>query len=141
MKHIANPVEVEAHVVTATYDLGSGVFKLLLDDQTVFTATPDMTARMKPTIGDYVVTQSDGYVYLNPRDVFLYKYHPDRTREQMAAWHNRIHESPPWAWQLVTRGMQWKSDPKLEGITRDEFVLLRNICVFDDWWKDREQYR
>jgi hypothetical protein len=39
-------------------------------------ATPQMTARMEPKVGDYWVIQSDGYVYLNPKEVFERKYEP-----------------------------------------------------------------
>jgi hypothetical protein len=33
-----------------------------------------MIARYAPVPGDYVVTQEDGYVYVNPKDVFERKY-------------------------------------------------------------------
>lgn len=33
-----------------------------------------MTARFYPSIGDYVVLQPDGYVYLNPKKVFEEKF-------------------------------------------------------------------
>ena len=33
-----------------------------------------MTARFYPTVGDYVVIQPDGYVYLNPKNVFEEKF-------------------------------------------------------------------
>lgn len=36
----------------------------------------DMTARYVPKIGDYLVRQADGYLYLNPKDVFERKYSP-----------------------------------------------------------------
>jgi hypothetical protein len=39
-------------------------------------ATPEMTARYTPKTDDYWVVQSDGYVYLNPKDVFERKYSP-----------------------------------------------------------------
>jgi len=79
-KYIANPVEVDAYVIT---DITNGVehaykgavLRLLLEDGSVVTATSEMTARMIPNIGDYWVIQSDGYVYLNPKDVFERKYH------------------------------------------------------------------
>jgi hypothetical protein len=35
-----------------------------------------MTARYMPVVGDYWVIQSDGYIYLNPKDVFERKYSP-----------------------------------------------------------------
>lgn len=33
-----------------------------------------MTARFYPSVGDYVVIQPDGYVYLNPKKVFEDKF-------------------------------------------------------------------
>lgn len=84
MKYIAKPVEVEAHVIkdiVAVADIGpiggrsTGVAYVLDNGETV-TATPEMTARMTPAIGDYWVIQSDGYIYLNPKDVFERKYAP-----------------------------------------------------------------
>lgn len=33
-----------------------------------------MMARYTPVVGDYWVVQEDGYIYLNPRDVFERKY-------------------------------------------------------------------
>ena len=33
-----------------------------------------MTARFYPSVGDYVVLQPDGYVYLNPKKVFEEKF-------------------------------------------------------------------
>jgi hypothetical protein len=33
-----------------------------------------MTARFYPSVGDYVVIQPDGYVYLNPKKVFEEKF-------------------------------------------------------------------
>jgi hypothetical protein len=47
---------------------------LLLSDGRVVTATPDMTSRMTPVVGDYWVVQADGYVYLNPKNIFERKY-------------------------------------------------------------------
>lgn len=78
MKYIANPVEVEAKVITKVEDGGpqtSGIFHLTLDDGSKFDPDGGMTARMAPKVGDYVVTQSDGYIYLNPKEVFERKYH------------------------------------------------------------------
>ena len=78
MKYIANPVEVEAHVIVAVTDGGpqtAGIFVLKLHDGNIFRPDAGMTARMMPKVGDYVVTQSDGYVYLNPKEVFERKYH------------------------------------------------------------------
>ena len=87
MKYIANPVEVEARVIKtvvglkdcASYDNaqgpGQGDFRLILEDGSEFLPDRGMTSRMTPVPGDYVVTQRDGYVYLNPKEVFERKYH------------------------------------------------------------------
>jgi hypothetical protein len=37
--------------------------------------TDPMLARYVPEVGDYLVTQEDGYEYFNPKDVFERKYH------------------------------------------------------------------
>jgi hypothetical protein len=78
-KWVANPVEVTAYKIWKVSG-GNDVFQLEIgnddksDYQTVI-ATPDMTARMTPKVGDYWVIQSDGYIYLNPKEVFERKYH------------------------------------------------------------------
>jgi hypothetical protein len=81
MKYRANPVEVEAFVIQQTeyYPGKNPDFVLTLDNGEIVRATPDMTARMHPHPGDYWVIQSDGYVYLNPKDVFERKYSPIET--------------------------------------------------------------
>lgn len=79
MKYVANPVEIEAHVIIKVENGGTGavgIFHLILDDGSKFSPDGGMTSRMNPQVGDYVVTQSDGYVYLNPKDVFERKYRP-----------------------------------------------------------------
>lgn len=90
-KYIANPVEVNAFVITEvnpvprpTIEQLEGILNrgeqplnglmLTLDNTEVVNATPEMMSRMTPVIGDYWVVQSDGYVYLNPKDVFERKY-------------------------------------------------------------------
>jgi hypothetical protein len=78
MRYIANPVTVEAKriaKVMASPDGGRDVL-LQLEDNSVFEPSADMLARMTPQPGDYLVTQEDGYVYLNPKDVFERKYRP-----------------------------------------------------------------
>jgi hypothetical protein len=35
-----------------------------------------MMARFKPQPGEYWVRQADGYIYLNPKEVFERKYSP-----------------------------------------------------------------
>ena len=77
MKYIANPVEVEAQeIVSVGPILEDGSMHCALRDGTNFTADKGMLARFAPSAGDYIVTQADGYVYLNPRDVFERKYRP-----------------------------------------------------------------
>lgn len=86
MKFIANPVEVEAFTILQVEEMeqetGSAeapTLRLLIGDGVSenqhVVADPGMTARMKPTVGDYWVVQSDGYSYLNPKEVFERKYH------------------------------------------------------------------
>jgi hypothetical protein len=78
MKYQANPVIVDAFkitFVTAKQTLG-GSTALELEDGSTVVATAEMTARMTPVEGDYWVIQPDGYIYLNPKEVFERKYHP-----------------------------------------------------------------
>lgn len=80
MKYVANPVEVEAEIIEDTNPVepdGSMVL-LVRGDGTLHTVRADqgMLARYLPKKGDYVVTQADGYVYLNPKEVFERKYRP-----------------------------------------------------------------
>jgi hypothetical protein len=78
MRYRANPVEVEAFVITQTeyYPHKDPDFILTLDSGEIVRATPAMTSRMAPSPGDYWVIQSDGYIYLNPKEVFERKYSP-----------------------------------------------------------------
>jgi len=85
MKYQANPVVVEARrIETVLPAMPSGHMGLVLeaiegdtdDNENFCLATPGMTSRMTPVAGDYVVTQEDGYIYLNPKDVFERKYSP-----------------------------------------------------------------
>jgi hypothetical protein len=84
VKYIANPIEVEAHRIvsvgpgTATNE-APGPRNLALENGENVTATSEMCARMAPKVGDYWVIQSDGYIYLNPKEVFERKYSPERT--------------------------------------------------------------
>jgi hypothetical protein len=73
----ANPIQVQAVEIVGigTAD-NDGNLPLALSDGTDFTATPVMLSRIEPVVGDYVVTQADGYVYLNPKAVFETKYSP-----------------------------------------------------------------
>lgn len=77
MKYIANPVEVEAQKIKTVSGISlDGKRRLILEDGEVFLADAPMMSRMFPCAGDYVVTQADGYVYLNPKEVFERKYSP-----------------------------------------------------------------
>jgi hypothetical protein len=78
MNYIANPVLVEAEeIVSASTLLEDGSVHLALKNGENFTADKGMTARLVPKEGDYLVTQADGYRYLNPKEVFERKYSYD----------------------------------------------------------------
>jgi hypothetical protein len=72
--HIAKPILVHAAVILAVANEGTHSTRLDLDDGSKFTAPPELTARYVPQAGDLLVTQEDGYQYVNPRDVFERKY-------------------------------------------------------------------
>lgn len=78
MKYKANPVEVDAFkiVSVAGMKLDDGSLNLATEDGVNRRADSGMLARYMPVEGDYWVIQSDGYEYLNPRDVFERKYSP-----------------------------------------------------------------
>lgn len=88
MKYIARPVEVDAQKIVRVngqtppagfvpIDMASqSRVACYLESGAVFYPTFGMISRMLPKPGDYVVTQEDGYVYLNPKDVFERKYAP-----------------------------------------------------------------
>lgn len=71
MKYVANPVTVDAFKIEII-DLN----RLMLENGSIVEPTPEMLARITPTVGDYYVVQADGYIYLNPKDVFERKYSP-----------------------------------------------------------------
>jgi hypothetical protein len=76
MKYIANPVEVDAFVITGIgNNLGENFGQeVKVDDGSTRLITPEQMARMTPVVGDYFVIQSDGYIYINPKTVFERKY-------------------------------------------------------------------
>jgi hypothetical protein len=74
--HVANPVRVHGRQITAVDLQPSGTAHLTLDDGGTAEATVEMMARITPQIGDYLVEQLDGYLYLNPKSVFEHKYSP-----------------------------------------------------------------
>ena len=76
MKYIANPVEVEAHKIVSVGTVNDDFsVSVALENGENEIATSAMCSRYVPKEGDYWVIQSDGYVYLNPKDVFERKYH------------------------------------------------------------------
>ena len=87
MKYVANPVEVDAEriieVISPATDEHPMILKL--ESGRLYSPNAGMLARMTPVLGDYVVVQSDGYVYLNPKDVFERKYSPKQEQAGIAA--------------------------------------------------------
>lgn len=77
MKYQANPVIVDAFKIIGIEPMENGDTIIRMEEQKdEFIATKAMTARIDVKIGDYMVVQSDGYIYLNPADVFERKYSP-----------------------------------------------------------------
>lgn len=75
LTHIAKPVRVNAaEILDVTYSPDDGSTLLRLSDGRNFVADNGMCARFAPAPGDYLVTQEDGYEYLNPKDLFERKY-------------------------------------------------------------------
>lgn len=89
MKYQANPVIVDAFKIVSVKTRSLGGIKdfdgdIALDNGENVKADHNMMARYVPTEGDYWVIQSDGYIYLNPKDVFERKYSPiqnDKSKE------------------------------------------------------------
>jgi hypothetical protein len=82
MKYQANPVIVDAFKIVSVGEpsahdgIGWWSVNLALDNGENVTADYKMLARYVPAADDYWVVQSDGYIYLNPKDVFERKYSP-----------------------------------------------------------------
>jgi hypothetical protein len=77
MRYEANPVEVDAFTIEKVGDVDENGKRMLdCSEGRRFFATPEMMSRMTPAPGDYIVIQSDDYVYLNPKQVFERKYRP-----------------------------------------------------------------
>lgn len=81
LKYRAQPVEVDAFKIIDVGPIKSNgqVFthcEIALENGQNVKADMGKLARMVPVPGDYWVIQSDGYVYLNPKDVFERKYSP-----------------------------------------------------------------
>lgn len=82
MKYQANPVIVDAFKIVSVAGDGDDYVVLHLSNNEDVTPTPEMLSRISPVEGDYWVIQSDGYIYLNPKDVFERKYSPVETLDQ-----------------------------------------------------------
>lgn len=83
MRYVAKPVVVDAFTILKVHPLADqgGDFRVLeLENGDLVQADKGMLARMTPEAGDYWVIQADGYVYLNPKDVFERKYEPQAVR-------------------------------------------------------------
>jgi len=75
--HTAKPVKVRAiEIVSIDNEAHNNGYDVALRDGTNSIITEEMTARYFPIEGDYLVTQEDGYVYINPKEVFERKYSP-----------------------------------------------------------------
>jgi hypothetical protein len=93
MKYVGNPVEVDAFKIVSVGPLADrgGNFRILtLEDGKMVQADEGMMSRMTPEVDDYWVIQSDGYIYLNPKDVFERKYRPYKGMGAQAASQRRI---------------------------------------------------
>ena len=79
---VANPVKVRAFKITHVGDpAANGSCLITIENKTTRLADAGMLARMIPVVGDYWVIQSDGYEYVNPREVFERKYSPAGLKE------------------------------------------------------------
>ena len=80
MKYQANPVIVDAFKIVSTDVVIHAdpplPLNLALDNGDNVVATPEMQSRYIPKPDDYWVIQSDGYTYLNPKEIFERKYSP-----------------------------------------------------------------
>jgi len=75
MEYIANPVTVLAFKISSIIQCDdNGNLELLLENGNKVIATKEMISRFIPSPGDYWVQQQDGYIYVNPKDVFERKY-------------------------------------------------------------------
>lgn len=75
MKYQAKPVIVNAEIIIEVGAINpDGSMAITLQSGVTTFADKGMIARYIPKEGDYLVTQSDDYVYLNPKDVFERKY-------------------------------------------------------------------
>ena len=77
MKYVANPVVVDAFEIVSIGAIDEDKNLMIELPYNVWNkCSLEMRSRYSPKIGDYWVVQSDGYIYLNPKEVFERKYHP-----------------------------------------------------------------
>lgn len=73
--HVALPVRVSAvQIQSFAEDQPPKALDVIDEHGIRHTITEEMMSRYSPVEGDYIVTQEDGYVYINPREVFERKY-------------------------------------------------------------------
>ena len=79
---VALPTQVDAYTIVSVgeYRNEDHALPLALSNGENVIATKEMLARYMPVAGDYWVIQPDGYIYLNPKDVFERKYAPAPVR-------------------------------------------------------------
>ena len=120
--HSANPVMVEAHVITRVSSMPDGCAVLTLDNGFNALASVAMMARFTPAVGDYHVRQQDGYEYLNPKAVFERKYAPLPRVET-----GNLTDKPT---ALVNFNQADRLTPELEKTVEDAFS-------YHDWSEDQ----
>lgn len=77
MKYQAKPVEVDALKIASVGQVkDNGTLDIALENGKNVVLAKEMIARYVPKEGDYLVTQEDGYQYVNPKEVFERKYSP-----------------------------------------------------------------
>ncbi len=75
MKFEALPNKVDAFAIAECLPVEEDGSRIVIDFEEVeYRVTREMLSRIDPVPGDFLVIQPDGYVYLNPRRVFLSKY-------------------------------------------------------------------
>lgn len=72
--YIAKPILVSAYLITGIQSIVEGAMLALEGVDTEHFVDHAMLARYTPAPGDYLVTQDDGYTYVNPKAVFERKY-------------------------------------------------------------------
>jgi len=86
MKFIANPVRVTAMQIELVHSmLDDGSLPVTFNNGEGETLPPEMIGRYVPEPGDYVIVQENGYTYVNPRETFERKYHPEGSRVRFTA--------------------------------------------------------